>query len=272
MEPYLNKRQVQFGFINMQLTSAIKRLLIANGVVYALQMIFGSQFNLIFALHPALVFKKFFIWQFGTYMFLHDGFFHIFFNMLMLWMFGSDVERSWGSKEFLKYYFICGISAGLLQLLLKPAWVVGASGAVYGVLIAFVLLHPDRQLMFFPFFISLKAKYWAMIFAGISILMGVWEKDQVAHFAHLGGMAVGFVYTKFGQRLFSNSFVSRKKSEIKQWKGAKKQEQILRLRKEVDAILDKINEVGYENLSDRDLQILQEASKVMAHQNNNDEK
>ncbi len=265
------RQQVQWSFGGVYLTSAIKNLLIANGVIYFLQMIVGSQFNLIFALHPALVFKKFFIWQFVTYLFLHEGFFHLFFNMLMLWMFGSEVERTWGTKEFLKYYFICGISAGLFQLIFRPAWVVGASGAVYGVLIAYVLLYPNRMLMFFPFFISLKAKYWAMIFVGVSILMGVWGKDNVAHFAHLGGMVFGFIYIKFGWRLFINIHTYQKKAEIRKHIASKRQGKIIHLRKKIDQVLDKINEVGYENLSKHDRQILQEASDALLRENEKSE-
>ena len=110
MKNYYSTQQYQFGFGGGNITPAVKQLLIANGVVFLFQMIAGTQILTLFGLHPDFVFKKFFIWQFFTYMFLHDGFFHIFFNMLMLWMFGGEVERSWGSKEFLKYYFICGVA------------------------------------------------------------------------------------------------------------------------------------------------------------------
>jgi membrane associated rhomboid family serine protease len=267
MKPNYYNQQLQFGFGGGGITPAIKQLLIANGVVFFLQMIAGDTFIALFGLHPELVFKRFFIWQFLTYMFLHDGMFHIFFNMLMLWMFGGEVERSWGSKEFLKYYFICGIGAGLVQFILRPALVIGASGAVYGVLIAFILLYPNRKLMFFPFFISLKAKYWAMIFAGISVLMGIWGNDRIAHFAHLGGMVIGFVYIKFGWKLFLSDFFYKKKVEIKHKTISRKRERILKIRKEVDAILDKINDVGYENLSNRDREVLKDASDALTKEN-----
>ena len=267
MEPYYYRQQFQFGFGGGTITPAIRRLLMANGIVFLLQMIAGNQFITLFGLHPDLVLKKFFIWQFFTYMFLHSGVLHIFFNMLVLWMFGCEVERAWGSKEFLKYYFICGVGAGFFQLIFRPAVVIGASGAVYGVLIAFVLLYPNRKIMFFPFFISLRAKYWAMIFAAISVLMVVWGHDRIAHFAHLGGMVIGFAYIKFGWKLFLSDFIYRKKAELKHKNISRKRANILRLRKEVDVILDKINEIGYENLSHRDKQILKEASDVLTKEN-----
>ena len=267
MQHYYDRQQLRFGLGSGNIMPAIKKLLIANGIVYFLQMIAGNQFIALFGLHPDFVFKKFYIWQFFTYMFLHAGFFHIFFNMLMLWMFGSEVERTWGSKEFLKFYFICGVGAGLFQLIFKPALVVGASGAIYGVLIAFVLLYPNRKLMFFPFFISLKAKYWAMIFVGISILMGLWGEDNIAHFAHLGGMVIGFIYIKFGWKLFLSNFIYKKKVELKYRNVTRSKENILRLRKQVDIILDKINEKGYENLSEKDRQILKNASDALIKEN-----
>ncbi len=269
MQPSYNQQQLQFGFGGISITPAIKQLLVINGIVFLFQMIAGNPFIALFGLHPDLVFKKFFIWQFFTYMFLHGGFFHIFFNMFMLWMFGGEVERTWGSKEFLKFYFICGVGAGLFQLIFRPALVIGASGAVYGILIAFVLLFPNRKIMFFPFFISLKAKYWAMIFAGISVLMGVWGNDHIAHFAHLGGMVIGFVYIKFGWKLFLSDFIYKKKVEIKHKNISRKREKVLRLRKEVDGILDKINDIGYENLSNRDRQILKDASEILTKENDN---
>ena len=140
MENYYNRQQVRFGLGGGNITPAVKQLLIANGIVFFLQMIAGDQLIVLFGLSRDFILKKFFVWQFFTYMFLHAGFFHIFFNMFMLWMFGGEVERAWGSKEFLKYYFICGAGAGVFQLVFKPALVIGASGAIYGVLIAFVLL------------------------------------------------------------------------------------------------------------------------------------
>ncbi len=267
MENYYNRQQVRFGLGGGNITPAVKQLLIANGIVFFLQMIAGDQLIVLFGLSRDFILKKFFVWQFFTYMFLHAGFFHIFFNMFMLWMFGGEVERAWGSKEFLKYYFICGAGAGVFQLVFKPALVIGASGAIYGVLIAFVLLYPNRQLMFFPFFISLKAKYWAMIFVGISLLMGISAKDHIAHFAHLGGMVIGYVYIKFGWKLFLSNFIYKKKAELKHLNMTKRREKILRLRKEVDIILDKINDVGYENISERDRQILKNASDTLTKEN-----
>ncbi len=269
---YYSGRQVRFGFGNYHVTPTVKRLMIANGIVWLLQMLIGKELYFWFGLVPNQVFSKFFIWQFFTYMFLHGGFLHILINMFMLWMFGCEVERNWGSREFFKYYVLCGVGAGFFHLLFNatsPIPVVGASGAIYGVLIAFVLLYPDRILIFFPFFIPLKAKYWAMIFAGISLLMGfLGGRDGIAHFAHLGGMLIGFVYIKFGWRIALSNLVYKKKSEIKFKKETKKRKRLFTLKKEVDRILDKINDVGYENISEKDKQILKEASEKLAEESN----
>ncbi|MDW7681988.1 MAG: rhomboid family intramembrane serine protease [bacterium] len=265
MQYYTNEPpQFRVGFNNFRLTPGVKKLLIINMVVYFLQFFFSGWLIKWFALHPHDITHKFFIWQFVSYMFLHGGFWHIFFNMFMLWMFGTEVERSWGAREFLRFYLVCGIGAGLFHLLLQPASVVGASGAIYGVLIAFVMLYPDRRLLFFPFPFLLKAKYWALIFVGISLMMGLLAVDQVAHFAHLGGMLIGFLYIKFGWRLYLGNFFNKKKSELKSQKDERQRQQTITLLKKVDQILDKINEVGYENLTDRELRTLKDASDLLS--------
>jgi len=250
------------------ITPGVKYLIIANVGVFMLQLLFGDTLIFWFGLHPAMLFHRFFIWQLVTYLFLHGGFLHIFFNMLMLWLFGVEVERRWGMIEFLRYYFICGIGAGFFHLIFQSSTVIGASGAVYGVLIAFVLLYPDRKLFFFPFPIFLKAKYWALIFVGISFIFGFFGGDHIAHFAHLGGMAIGFVYFRFrfGWRL--NYYFYQKKAEREAKKRVKEEIQRQKLRLQVDAILDKITEKGYNSLTDRELKILKEASKILARSEN----
>ncbi|HDZ58813.1 MAG TPA: rhomboid family intramembrane serine protease, partial [Ignavibacteriales bacterium] len=150
----------------------IKNLLIITGAVFFLQLILRNTvigsingeraFLEWFALYP--IGYNFQIWQLVTYLFLHGSFTHILFNMFALWMFGMEIENSWGSKKFLYYYFICGITAGLFQLFISPmlgavpAPTIGASGAVYGVLIAFGMLFPDRPIYLY-FLFPIKAKY-----------------------------------------------------------------------------------------------------------------
>jgi len=246
----------------------------ANGIVFLLQQIVGKSLISWFGLQPAHIFKNFYIWQFVSYMFLHGDFFHILLNMFILWMFGCEVERHWGEREFLKYYFICGVGAGFFHLVFNLSSsipVVGASGAIYGILIAFAMLFPDRLIILFPFPIPVKAKYLVIIFAAIELIFGFSGGSGVAHFAHLGGMIVGFGFLKFGWRISAagRDFIKRKKSDIDLQRTLKNRQRIQRLRQEVDLILDKINEVGYENLTEKEKKVLKEASITLADENGN---
>jgi len=272
---YYQNRQIRFGFGGGYITPAVRNLIFANGIVFLLQILIGGKLINLFGLHPVDVYRRFFIWQLFSYMFLHGGLFHIFLNMLILWMFGCEVERYWGAKEFLKYYFICGIGAGFFHIFFNMTSaipVVGASGAIFGILIAFALLFPDRLVILFPFPIPIKAKYLALLFASLELVSGIFlVRSGVAHFAHLGGMLVGFFYLKFGWRLSlsGRDFLKRKRIEWEIHRSLKKQQHISRLRREVDLILDKINEVGYENLTEKEKRTLKEASDALYNENDN---
>ena len=151
-------------------------------------------------------------WTFVTYMFLHGGFAHLFFNMYALFLFGSVLERVWGTQKFLFYYFATGIGAGIIHIgvqLLTNDFVptVGASGAIFGLLLGYAMLYPDSMMgLIFPP-ITLKAKWFILIYAIIELLLGVsGAQSGVAHFAHLGGLVVGLVimlYWKFKHKLYS---------------------------------------------------------------------
>ncbi len=162
-----------------------------------------TPFFRLLSLAPRAVLQHFAVWQLGSYMFLHDpmGFGHILFNMLTLWMFGADLERDWGTKRFLTYYFICGIGAGICDVLFNAAFgsldtrTIGASGAIYGLLLAFGLLYPDRVVLF-SFLFPIKAKYFVMILGAIAFLSSLGSNSGVSHIAHLGGMAFGFAYLR----------------------------------------------------------------------------
>jgi membrane associated rhomboid family serine protease len=160
-------------------------------------------------LRPDDVVTRFYLWQPVTYLFLHAGFFHILFNMLALWMFGVELERLWGTRFFLKYYFLTGVGAafttillaflplGHLSLLLRFVPTVGASGAIYGLLLAYALYFPDRQLFMFPIPIPITAKYFVMILGGIALLSSMSaSQGGVANIAHLGGLAFGYLYLR----------------------------------------------------------------------------
>jgi len=187
-----------------------------KGLIGANVLIFFAQalkpvLTTTFGLEPFAVIEHFWIWQLGTYMFLHGGVFHILFNMLALWMFGAELERIWGTRYFLKFYFVTGIGAGILTVLfsLLPfgvsqqvygSDVIGASGAIYGLLLAYALYFPDRPIYMYLVF-PIPAKYFVILYGAISLFMAVsGGGGGVAHFAHLGGLLVGYLYLK-GRRM-----------------------------------------------------------------------
>jgi membrane associated rhomboid family serine protease len=141
-------------------------------------------------------------------MFLHGGLLHLLFNMLTLWFFGVQLEQDWGARRFLKYYFYCGMAAGVsvvgfniaaAALTGSPTWwnvpTVGASGAIFGVLVAFGVLYPDQTVLM-SFLFPIKAKYMVMIYAAIELILIIGPSTGVSNIAHLGGMAFGYLYLK----------------------------------------------------------------------------
>jgi membrane associated rhomboid family serine protease len=200
--------QPRFGrrsFIDNYFPPGLKWLIISNVAVFLLYFVGGGwvQRNLtvLFALYAEGAVRSLFVWQLFTYMFLHGGITHLLFNMLTLWFFGTQLERDWGTRRFLKYYFYCGIAAGVCVLAANMAvgdWVrptIGASGAIFGVLVAFGVLYPNQTVLM-NFLFPIKAKYMVMIYAAIELLMTLGPNTGVSTVAHLGGMAFGYVYLK----------------------------------------------------------------------------
>ncbi|MBN2364612.1 MAG: rhomboid family intramembrane serine protease [Calditrichaeota bacterium] len=194
----------QSGFGMM--TPAVKNLLLANIAIFILQILAPGLNNFLigyFGLVPALALEHFFIWQFVSYMFLHGGLGHIFFNMFALWMFGVELERNWGTREFLKFYFLTGIAAGLSTSLFS--WgsmipTIGASGAIYGILAAYALFFPDRYVYLYLLF-PIKMKYLAIILGALEFISAYNQHQSgIAHVAHLGGMVVGYFYLRYKYR------------------------------------------------------------------------
>ncbi len=264
-------QRMKWGIGGGGLTEAVKNILIANGIVFVLQRLFGSQFILAFGLIPQMAWSRFFIWQFITYMFLHGGIIHLLINMYVLWMFGTEVERMWGAKAFYRYYFVTGIGAGIIHTFLTPFSMIptiGASGAVLGILTAFAVMFPNREITLLLFFIlpvTMQAKTLVLICAGMSLFSGVMgSADGIAHFAHLGGMLVGYLYMKRG-----NSF-NFFKTRYQEWRrirymrvNRKNREGLDKLRRQVDQVLDKANEMGMENLTPDEKILLNKASKIL---------
>lgn len=201
----------------------VKNLLIINGILFLADLVltrFGIDLSGLFGLHFFLA-SDFRPWQLLTYMFMHGNFSHLFFNMFALWMFGATLENIWGPKRFLLFYILCGLGAGLMQegvqyieyvtslshyqnvnmggqiipmgQYLNYMTTVGASGAIYGLLLAFGMMFPNSMIYLY-FLVPIKAKWFVIGYAAIELLTGIfYTSDGVAHFAHLGGMLVGLI-------------------------------------------------------------------------------
>jgi len=181
------------------LPPVVKNLMIIMGAVFLIQMLVGGWMEFYFGLIPILVWKEYFLWQLFTYIFLHGGFSHILFNLLALWWFGGELENYWGSKKFLFYFLFCGIGAGICTVLFTPGIyqripVIGASGAIYGILLAFAWLFPNRPILIY-FLFPMPAKYMVIIFGLIEFFSSMGGSGGgVAHLTHLGGLLFGFFY------------------------------------------------------------------------------
>lgn len=298
-----------------------KNLLIVNFLAFVATWVLGLRgINLdsIGGLHYFMA-SEFHLYQFVTYMFLHANLTHIFFNMFALWMFGVVVENVWGSQKFLFYYISCGIGAGFMQELVQffdfyfrvsaqepeitfselfvvgqqlshqlNGWTtIGASGAVYAILLAFGMIFPNERIFIFPLPVPIKAKWFVCIYAAIELFSAISSSgDNVAHMAHLGGMLFGFLMIRYwnnhpgsnynrsgGQEFFeklkrnfenrSNNSKSRMHAERG---GSKETDREFNARKhqnqeEIDAILDKIRKSGYDSLTKEEKQKLFDASR-----------
>jgi len=193
------------SFIHDYFPPGVKWLLISNTIVFVLTFLLPRELQrhitVVLALSAEAAVRNLFVWQLVTYMFLHGGILHLLFNMLTLWMFGIQLERDWGTRRFLKYYFYCGIAAGVCVLvvnILLGYWgtiTLGASGAIFGVLVAFGVVYPNQTVLM-NFLFPIKAKYLVMIYVGIELLVTFGPNTGVSTIAHLGGAAFGFVYLK----------------------------------------------------------------------------
>jgi membrane associated rhomboid family serine protease len=199
-------------------TKAVKWLVLTNAGVYLfiviLKVVMPEVADLLYygilPLKPQLVMHGW-IWQIGTYAFLHAGIWHLFFNMLALWMFGAQLETDWGFKHFLEFYCFCVAGAAITTILVSYSGIggvspatptVGASGGIYGILMAFGLLYGEREIMLFPIPFSIKAKYFVAGIAFIALVSAIsaaapGRGESIAYSAHLGGLLFGFLYIKF---------------------------------------------------------------------------
>ena len=197
-----------FSFGPGPISTALKALIALNVAMFLAQFISPVVTDFL-GLHPTFVVHYGWIWQVATYMFLHGGIFHIVFNMLALWMFGTELERIWGTRYFLKFYLVTGIGAGALTVLfsllpfgfaqqLQHANIIGASGAIYGLLLAYALYFPDRPIyMYFVF--PIPAKIFVAIMGAIAFFSSLGETGGVANATHLGGLLVAYLFLKGGR-------------------------------------------------------------------------
>ncbi len=211
---------VQFG--PGPITPAVRAIIIANVALFLPSFFAAGAMQEYVGLVPQLVLTRGWLWQVVTYAFVHADIVHLLFNMLVVWMFGVDLERRWGATAFTKFYFICGIGAGLTVLAVsllpfdaaRPIYVastIGASGACYGLLMAWALLFPTREILLF-FVFPVQARYAVLIFGAMAFFSGASSGGgTVAHFAHLGGLVVGYLYLKGprGMRFSVQSAITR---------------------------------------------------------------
>lgn len=266
-----------------------KNLLIINLIVWLTDLVMKTRFQLDLTHWLGLYYigsGAFHWWQPFTYMFMHANFSHLFFNMFAVFMFAAPLEQQWGGKRFLIYYIVSGVGAAIVQELVwfilygqaaSLAVTIGASGAVFGVLFAFGWLFPDTKMFVFPIPIPIRARIFVIIYAFIELFAGIANVtgDNVAHFAHLGGMLFGWLLILFWKR-FDKSFgaapsnfklkdwwqnfkkkTSKREKEDNPYKNYHYQEPVNNtttnndeaLKQEIDRILDKIRQHGYDSLT-----------------------
>ena len=256
------------------LTPWVRKLLIANGVMFIILLAFGGLMPYL-AFTPALILSQ--PWTLVTYMFVHAGFLHVFFNMLVLFFFGPVLEERWGSREFLKFYLLCGLGAAVLSMLFPQSSIVGASGAVYGLMVAFAMYWPDSPIHLYGIF-PIKAKWLVGGLVALSVFFALsGGRSGIADLAHLGGALTAFLYLKshlapsaFGQVYTSPKpakpskpiFARREKPESAATAApAARTRELHRSLDDVDRILDKISRGGMGSLTDEERQRLEEASR-----------
>ncbi len=259
-----NIRPISFG----RLPPATRWLILACGTGYALQMVFGGAVNGILGLVPARVISDGWIWQAASYMFLHGGLFHLLFNMLMLWMFGRIIESAFGQKEFIKYFFITGVGAAVISVLFSynsSVPIIGASGAIYGLLMAFALLYP-KATVYLYFVFPVTARQMVLMFVVLEFMASFNRHSGIANFAHLGGMLTGYLYLRWWPRLVQSSqrplgdaAVSSPQRRDRGYQPPSKDARSAE--EEVNRILDKILVRGIDSLTEEERSTMEKYSR-----------
>jgi membrane associated rhomboid family serine protease len=271
------------GPFGMMLTLWVRRLLIANGAIFVVLLLlrqFGLDLQLALSFRPVDALAR--PWGIVTYMFVHASFFHVLFNMLALFFFGPVLEDRWGSRQFIKFYLLCGLAGAAFSLVFPYQAIVGASAAVYGIMVAFAMYWPDNPIYIWGIF-PVRAKYLVGFLVGISVFLAIsGDRSGTAHLAHLGGAFAAFAYIKspWAPSEFGETYGSPRKSR-RAWReylpGRRRKPQPVRpvvpqrpraaptkparLDDDVDRILDKISAGGIGSLTAEERQRLEDASR-----------
>ena len=265
----------EFSYKPTLFTNAIKVIISINFGIFVLQSLSQSEalFFPLFGLVPKLVWSDRMVWQPFTYLFLHGGVWHILINMFVLWMFGGELERLWGKHEFLKFYFITGIGSGLVTMLFdlqSMTPIVGASGAVYGVLLAYGLTYPNRTVYLYGI-IPVKSIWFVLGIGFIAFMSSFNNMSQISHMTHLSGMLIGYFMLKKPFRLSGLWFQIRKKTlEYRIQKEEKKMSRKFQVESDINRILDKINQEGFNSLTVEEQERLYKGSKSLSQHNQKD--
>ena len=261
-------------------SGAIKILVSVNFGIYLLQSLSGQEeiFFKLFGIVPNSFLSEMMIWQPFTYMFFHAPFYssvgisHILLNMLGLWVFGRELEEAWGKKAFLKYYFTTGIGSGLVTLLVQinsNSPVIGASGAVYGILLAYGISFPNRILYIWGL-IPMKSSWLVILMGSIAFFGLLGNADGISHITHISGMIIGYILLKNRWSLKEIWFKIRKKTIEFQVQKFEERANMNKVQKDVDLILNRIQKVGFNGLSEDEKNKLYEASKKMSNDRQRD--
>ena len=256
-------------------TEAIKILISINFIIYALQSLAGKEdiFFRLFGLVPNVFISELMLWQPFTYMFFHAPYYssvgisHILLNMLGLWVFGRELEQAWGKSKFLKYYFLTGIGSGLITYLFQinsDNPVIGASGAVYGILLAYGISFPNRMLYIWGL-IPVRSIWLVVIMGSIAFFGLLGRADGISHVTHISGMFIGYLLLKKKWQLTDIIFAMRKKTV--EFQVQRKEDRALKkknINRDLDMILEKIKEVGFSGLSKEEQSKLYESSKNLS--------
>ena len=250
-------------------TDAIKTLISVNFAIFILQSISSSEIMFFsnFGLVPKLVWSQLKIWQPFTYMFFHGDIWHVLINMFVLWMFGSELERAWGKKNFLRFYFTTGVGSGLGTMLFglqSTIPIVGASGAIYGVLLAYGVMFPNRTVYLYGI-IPIKS-IWFVIGIGVIAFFSSFNNfTNISHLTHLFGMIIGYLYLKRPVHFRSLWFSVFKK--VLEYRIQNQEQEISRsveIERDLNSILDKINREGFKSLTQEEEKRLYKNSKNLS--------